>query len=253
MSDTNFSKSVFAFDLDDTLAPSKSPLEPEMAEILSKLLLIKKVAVISGGTFEQFDKQFISQLQITSVQKKNLYLLPTSGTRLFVWGENKWHEAYADNISEEERDLIKKSLIYAFNQSGTASSEEIYGEQIEDRGSQITFSALGQNASLPAKRAWDPDRSKRQKIISVLGTTLDNYNVKIGGTTSIDVTKCNQDKASGIERFCKYLKMPKSSVLFFGDSMFPGGNDISVCEIGIDCVKVIDPNDTRERLENMLK
>lgn len=253
MSNSNFSKEVFAFDLDDTLAPSKSPLESNMAETLSKLLLVKKVAVISGGTFEQFDKQFISQLQITNEQKRNLYLLPTSGTRLFVWDNNSWQEAYADNIPEEERNLIKKSLISAFRDSNFTPGEEVHGEQIEDRGSQITFSALGQSAPLESKRAWDPDRSKRQKIISALGTKLDNYNVKIGGTTSIDVTRCNQDKASGIQRFCEYLKIPKSSVLFFGDSMFPGGNDISVCEVGIDCVKVIDPNDTREQLENMLK
>ncbi len=43
---------------------------------------------------------------------------------------------------------------------------ETWGEQIEDRGSQITFSALGQQAPIEEKKKWDPDFTKREKIKS---------------------------------------------------------------------------------------
>jgi len=39
---------------------------------------------------------------------------------------------------------------------------KICGELIEDRGSQITYSGLGQFAPLAEKVKWDPDFSKRK-------------------------------------------------------------------------------------------
>ena len=42
-------KRLIVFDLDGTLAESKSSLDSEMTELLHKLLDIVKVAVISGG------------------------------------------------------------------------------------------------------------------------------------------------------------------------------------------------------------
>jgi len=44
-----FSKQLVIFDLDGTLTKSKSTIEPEMAELISKLLINRKVAIISGG------------------------------------------------------------------------------------------------------------------------------------------------------------------------------------------------------------
>ena len=42
-------KRLIVFDLDGTLAPSKSSLDAEMAALLNKLLGFIKVAVISGA------------------------------------------------------------------------------------------------------------------------------------------------------------------------------------------------------------
>ena len=76
--------------------------------------------------------------------------------------------------------------------------EQVWGEVIEDRGSQITFSALGQQAPLEQKDKWDPDFTKRKKIKAILDTLIPEFSVRMGGATSIDITKPGIDKAYGI-------------------------------------------------------
>ena len=49
-------KKLVIFDLDGTLAESKSPVDAEMAELLRGLLAVAKVAIISGGDWPQFEK-----------------------------------------------------------------------------------------------------------------------------------------------------------------------------------------------------
>jgi hydroxymethylpyrimidine pyrophosphatase-like HAD family hydrolase len=47
-------KSLIVFDLDGTLAESKSAIDAEMATLLTALLAVVKVAIISGGALPQF-------------------------------------------------------------------------------------------------------------------------------------------------------------------------------------------------------
>jgi hypothetical protein len=56
-------KKLIIFDLDGTLAESKSSLDAKMAALLSALLSIVKVAVISGGNWQQFKEQLLSNLR----------------------------------------------------------------------------------------------------------------------------------------------------------------------------------------------
>ena len=55
-------KKLIVFDLDGTLAESKSSLDAEMSTLLHDLLGVVKVAVISGGDWPQFEKQVLSHL-----------------------------------------------------------------------------------------------------------------------------------------------------------------------------------------------
>ncbi len=75
-------KSLIIFDLDDTLAESKSQVQPNMARALTDLLTIKKVAIITGGKYEQIIKQVISQLP-ENTRLDNLYLFPTCGASYY--------------------------------------------------------------------------------------------------------------------------------------------------------------------------
>src|SRR5580704_14590491 len=77
-------KKLIVFDLDGTLAPSKSPIDAEMGALIDKLLGIIKVAVISGGNWPQFQKQVLSDL-VHDRRLKNLSLLPTCGTQFYKY------------------------------------------------------------------------------------------------------------------------------------------------------------------------
>jgi HAD superfamily hydrolase (TIGR01484 family) len=125
--------------------------------------------------------------------------------------------------------------------------------QIENRGSQISFSALGQNADLEIKKTWDPDAKKRTIIADKLRPLLPDCEVTVAGTTTIDITRKGVNKAYAIERIKKYLGISNNDILFFGDAIFPGGNDEPVAKMGVESIKVSGPEDTGNHFAELLK
>jgi len=236
-------KELVAFDLDGTLAASKQPLLDDMAEALADLLTVADVAVISGGDWPQFEKQVASRLP-SRANRARLWLMPTTGTKLYTFRDGAWGVVYAELFSGDE----KAKIIDAFHASLDATGfkpEQTWGERIEDRGSQITFSALGQQAPIDAKEHWDPDFAKRKVIQADLRTRLPGLAINMGGATSIDITREGVDKAYGVERLSEHSGIAIAQMLFIGDAIFPGGNDYAPKEkLGVDCVKVRDPGDT---------
>ena len=235
-------KQLVAFDLDGTLAESKQPLKDSMGEALADLLTVAHVAVISGGDWPQFDKQVASRLPERADRSK-LWLMPTTGTKLYTYGDGRWNTVYAELFSDEQ----KTAIIEAFHASLEATGfvpEQTWGERIEDRGSQITFSALGQQAPLEAKEHWDPDFAKRKVIQADLRQRLPDLSINMGGATSIDITQKGVDKAYGLKRLRDESGIPLDAMMFIGDAIFPGGNDYPAKELGLDTVKVRDPDET---------
>lgn len=239
-------KTLVVFDLDGTLAESKSAIDAEMATLLNSLLGIMKVAVISGGGWQQFEQQLLAHLSRGDALK-NLSLLPTCGTKFYQY-ESSWKLLYSEDFTEPE----KKKIIDALKQA-TASAERevkrVWGEAIEDRGSQITFSALGQQAPLEDKTKWDPDFAKRKTIKAVLDTLIPEFSVRLGGATSIDVTKQGIDKAYGIRKLRDVLRIGIDQMIFIGDAVFPGGNDFPAKEAGALTIEVKDPHETKRVIE----
>ncbi len=248
---TAYSKQLIIFDLDGTLAPSKSFIDAEMAELLTKLLARKKVAVMSGGGYPQFETQLLRALPHNSENFGNLYLMPTSGTRLFTW-KGSWVSQYAEHLSLKEKEKIMTSLNMALKQAGYEKPAKVYGDLIEDRGSQITFSALGQNAPLEAKKSWDPTRVKRDAIVNFLLSRIPEFDIRLGGTTSIDITKRGVNKGYGIRKLEEYLKIPLENMTFVGDALYRGGNDYPAKATGIDCIQVSGPEETKKLIASWL-
>ena len=163
-------KWLIAFDLDGTLAESKRPLSEDMAATLARLLAVTDVAVISGGDWPQFEKQVASRLPAAAALDR-LWLMPTTGTKLYRFINGAWRAVYAELFDERENASIRAAFDRALSEAGLAD-ERIWGERIEDRGSQITFSGLGQNAPLGAKEGWDSDRAKRTALQTTLRAAL---------------------------------------------------------------------------------
>lgn len=244
-------KRLIAFDLDGTLAESKQALDAEMASILARLSHVADICVISGGDWPQFEKQVASRLP-EDTDRSHFWLMPTTGTKLYRYEDATWSRKYADLFSDEERAHIIQELRASIDRLGFTPTE-IWGEQIEDRGSQITFSALGQQAPLHPKEAWDPKQEKRRRIQADLQPILPHVSVRIGGATSIDITRAGVDKAYGMERLAEISGVPKKDMLFFGDALYPGGNDAPVKDTaGIDCVQVYNIDQTKRALEAVI-
>lgn len=235
-------KKLIVYDLDGTLAESKSPLDAEMAALLHDLLGFVKVAIISGGDWPQFEKQLLSNLPHDE-RLVNLSLLPTCGTKFFQYAGD-WKKIYSEDFTEAEKERIVSSLKKALGVTGF-KVEKVWGEVIEDRGSQITFSALGQQAPLKEKSKWDPDFTKRQKIKAILEPFIPDFSVRLGGTTSVDVTKPGIDKAYGIRKLRDTLGISIPEMIFIGDALFPGGNDYPAKEAGVVSIQVRGPNETK--------
>lgn len=242
-------KKLIVYDLDGTLAESKSSLDKEMSALLHDLLGIVKVAVISGGGWPQFEKQLLSNLP-SDERLKNLSLLPTCGTKFYKY-DGDWKKIYSEDFTADDSKKIKTAFKKALEEAGF-KVKKIWGEIIEDRGSQITYSALGQQAPLDEKKKWDPDFTKRKKIKSILDPLIPGFSVRMGGETSIDVTKPGIDKAYGIRKLRGILGISLKEMIFIGDALFPGGNDYPAEQAGVVSIPVKGPNETKRVTETII-
>lgn len=248
-------KKLIAFDLDDTLSVSKSQATDRMTDLLNQLLERYQVCVISGGRLEQFKKQipFIVGTE-DGYNLQNLHLMPTCGTRYYTFDATKseWEQVYAEDFTDSEKKKIIDALNDGLDEVGLRPKQH-WGELIEDRGSQITLSALGQEAPVEAKHAWDPKDVKKYQLRDAIAERIPEFEVRAGGMTSIDVTKLGIDKAYGMNKLMTILGLTKEEILFMGDKMHDGGNDYPIKIMGIDSIAVRDWQDTATAIEAILK
>ncbi len=250
MDHTKDAHTVIAADLDGTLTESKVLMAPDMAGTLSKWLKTNRFAVISGAAFSQFEKQVLAALQ-EDAKLENLYLFPINGAACHSFRDGAWTCIYEESLSDAQKADIADAIGKAVAASGI-SFEELYGEQIGYRGGQVTFSALGQEAPLPPKKAFDPDQEKRKSIVSHLAPLLPDFTITIGGTTSIDITRKGIDKAYALRKMMELLAVGPEQVIFFGDAIFEGGNDFPATTTGATCIKVSGPEETMARMEDLI-
>lgn len=247
-------KKVIAFDLDDTLAITKSPISDRMGELLVNLLDHYDVCIISGGKFDQFKKQVVDRLEADSRQLTRMHLMPTCGTRYYRYDEieKSWKLQYAEDLSDDEKTKIMKALETSAKEIGLWE-EKPYGEIIEDRGSQVTYSALGQQAPAEEKYKWAKDNAEaKQELRALVASRLPDLEVRLGGSTSVDITRIGIDKAYGMDKLIDELDISKEDILFVGDKLQEGGNDYPVKAMGIDTIEVEKWEDTALVLEGIL-
>lgn len=242
-------KKLIVFDLDGTLAESKSAVDAEMSKLLHTLLALVKVAVISGGDWPQFVKQLLKNLPLDKLLK-NLSILPTCGTKFYQY-TNDWKKIYSEDFSASEKSTIINALKKVMEEADF-KIKKTWGEVIEDRGSQITCSALGQEAPLAEKKKWDPDYNKRKNMKLLLEKLIPEFSVAIGGMTSIDITKPGINKGYGIKKLRDTLDISIKEMIFIGDALFPGGNDYPAKEAGVISIQVRDAEETKRVMEALI-
>lgn len=244
---------VLAFDLDGTLTESKQRIKQDIASRLTQLVDDKfiRIAIVSGGKWEQFEKQLIPYIRAKNLDK--FVMLPTCGASMYRWYPGSgWTNIYEERLTDKEKDLIESCIMQVMEDTLYKKPLFTYGKVIEDRETQITFSALGQRAPLELKEKWDPDYKIRKVMVRELKKLLPNLEITYGGTTSIDITKKGIDKAYAMQKLMKELGVKKESILFLGDALDKNGNDYPVKRMGIKSIHVKDINDTKNVLDFIL-
>lgn len=250
---------LIAFDLDDTLAPSKSALDPAMVDVLLRLLDRTEVCIISGGAYTQFQNQVLGPLAArieadvatSAARLERLHLMPTCGTQYYRHETGEWRRHYAETLTDHEVNRAIEALEAHARRLGFWATQT-WGPVIENRHSQVTFSALGQAAPVNVKTAWDPDGSKKSTLRAAVAVDLPDLEVRSGGSTSIDITRRGIDKAYGMRKLRDATGIEFDDMLFVGDRLDEGGNDFPVIALGVPTKAVDGWHDTVAYLEELL-
>lgn len=258
-------KKVLAFDIDQTLNVAKTPITGEIAKLLIDCLDHFAVCPISGQKFDQFLVQIVNRLLdngVSVAQLKNLHLFVAQGTQYYrynsaddaEYSEQNWQQVYNYPLTESQVAKISSTIEQAARELGYWEEDKLKDgdEIIENRLSQVTFSALGQKAGTEEKYAWDPDCKKREKIVARAKELAPEFDYEIGGTTSINAIIPGMNKVFGMTHLLEELDVEKKDILYFGDMTQPGGNDYPVVEMGIDTITVRNHEDTAYALRGIL-
>lgn len=243
---------LVAFDLDDTLAPSKSAIDPRIGELLIALAERVEVAIISGGQLGQFTAQVVDRLPEASDDVlSRLHLMPTCGTQYYRLTPAGIETVYARTLSDDQKARALAAVEEEARRLGLWEAQT-WGAILEDRGSQITFSALGQTAPVDAKMAWDPIGEKKSALRDAVAARVPDLEVRSGGSTSVDITERGIDKAYGMRQLSDQTGIALDDMLFVGDRLDEAGNDYPVLAMGVECQAVEGWPDTAEFLEKLL-
>lgn len=266
-------KKVLGFDIDQTLNIAKTPIPPEIAKLLRSCLNYFEICPISGQKFEQFLIQIVEPLiavGVTNRELNHLHLFAAQGTQYYTYSQemasedilagkkaaspDSWHQVYNYPLKPEDVVKITTTIENAARELGYWEADKLADgdEIIENRLSQVTFSALGQKAGTEAKYAWDPDMKKREAIVAKCREALPDFLYEIGGTTSINVAAPGMNKEFGMTHLLEELGVQKPDVLYFGDMTKEGGNDYPIVQMGIDTITVRSHEDTAYALRGIL-
>lgn len=271
-------KKVLAFDIDQTLNVAKTPITDEIADLLIKCLDHFEICPISGQKFDQFLIQIVNRLLdrgVTPIQLTHLHLFVAQGTQYYhyepnfkklgpveistvkdgsPYTEDGWRQIYNYPLTDAEVAKISQTIEQAARELGFWEEDKLApgDEIIENRLSQVTFSALGQKAGTEAKYAWDPNHKKREKIVARCKELAPEFDYEIGGTTSINAITPGMNKVFGMTHLLEELGVKKEDILYFGDMTQPGGNDYPVVKMGIDTITVRSHEDTAYALRGIL-
>ncbi len=252
-----FMKKILSFDVDQTLNVAKTPIPDEIADLLTKCLDHFEICPISGQKFDQFLVQIVDRLKdATPEQLTHLHLFVAQGTQYYRYNLEKkdWEQVYNYPLTDEQVKKITETIERSARELGYWEEDKLKegDEIIENRLSQVTFSALGQKAGIEEKYAWDPDCKKREKIVARCKELAPEFEYEIGGTTSINAVTPGMNKVFGMTHLLEELKVEKKDILYFGDMTQPGGNDYPVIQMEIDTITVRSHEDTAYALRGIL-
>lgn len=239
------------FDLDDTLAFSFESPSPEAIAKLLELLRLVPVALITGRGFLWMEADFLDAFA-GSPKTADFYVLPEGAAQCLQWDGSMWKEYYGEEIAADEMDRIEEAIRSSVRETGVLEGLPIFGEQFRRKRAMVAFSTVGIDASRELRYSWDPGNVKRAALCAAIARKLPEYDVVMGGATTIDVTRKGVNKAYGVRWLAKHLDCDPSEMLYVGDALFEGGNDAVVIPTGVRTRPTTGPAETLGIIEELI-
>lgn len=222
------------FDMDQTIAPARQLILPEMFTLLNELP--QDIIIVSGQEVPKIGWQ-------------------SNGLPAYTLGQNGNHatdvadeELWNIPLDETHRAEILAHIDALLGELGEAPNPD--WSPVEDRGAQITFSPIGNTAPAELKMSYDPNRVKREALMAAVPFESEELVVKIGGSTSFDYIHKDRHKGTNVQKLIDLMNWSKDECIYFGDGLFPGGNDEAVIGV-IETVLVEDHHDTYKKLKEL--
>ena len=249
-SDVQSKPRAVIFDLDDTLAESYQPPNQAMIDKLGRLLEYVPVAIASAASFPRIEKNFLPEL-VRSPHAANLFIFSNNASEAHVW-DKEWSSLYYFSLTQADRVKIIAAIKEAIAETDSVDDSLKDKMQILDRDAKIVFTPFPPETPQDEKRKWDPDFTKRKNMKAALDRRLPDFEVLIGGTSTIDVTTKGINKAYGVRWLAEQLECKPEEMLFVGDALYEGGNDAVVIPTGIQTRQVAGPTTTAEIIDELI-
>lgn len=240
------------FDLDDTLAESFKRPSDAMLQRLERLLEYIPVAIMTGAGFKRMESQFLPEIA-AAPRSDRFYLFPNSAAQCYVHENGDWQLAYNLAFTSEERVHIKETIQKIVDGNEIFKGIPHWGERLFDREAQVAYTPVGIEASLETKQTWDTGGTKRKALWETLKQAMPEFEILLGGTTTIDITRKGINKAYGVRWLSEHLTIPTNEMFYAGDAFYDDGNDAVVVPTGIVTRAVSSPAETETVIDELLK
>lgn len=217
--------------------------------LFAQLCKKSDVIIVTG----QKEQQIVNQVPVDQID--HYYMMSQQGNHVVdKKGSILWHEKVTPEQEATVRPFARK-LTEAF-----AALKQIdipdYSDIFENRGSQIASSVLGFHAPNELKYTADPDQSIRRSLLAQHPEEIEKLRtvgieVMPAGTTTFDFILLGKHKGSNIRTLINHIDWKEDDCLYFGDALFPGGNDETVIGV-IPTHAVRNPDETFKYIEEHL-
>ncbi|KAJ4421399.1 Phosphomannomutase 1 [Gnomoniopsis sp. IMI 355080] len=256
LEDRPIKNTICLFDVDGTLTPARQTVSGDMLNLLARLR--NKVAMGFVGGSDLVKQQ--EQLGTADVDVKSLFdfCFAENGLTAYKNGEALPSNSFIKWIGEAQ---YKELASFCLHYIADLDIPIKRGTFIEFRNGMINVSPIGRNASTQERNEYeiyDKEHKIREKFVEKLRERFGHLGLtfSIGGQISFDVFPAGWDKTYCLQHLEDEAKktggIAYTTVHFFGDKTFKGGNDHEIFEdprtIGH---TVTGPEDTAAQLKKL--
>lgn len=223
----------FIFDVDGTLTPSRSKIDPAFKQYFNEFCQTNDVYLVTGSdrpkTLEQIGEDTYNLC-------KRVY--NCSGNDVWEKSVNVHRNHW--KLPEDAHEWLSEKLTNSAFPLRT-------GLHFEHRTGLCNFSIVGRNANLKERAeyiAWDNNHDERELISYNFNITFPHLEARPGGETGIDISMKGFDKSQIIKDFSI-----EYTLYFFGDRCDTKGNDYPIARAVDHYRNVINWKQTMEYLQ----